>query len=182
MTGHVEHRHARVGVMVHFSNDAVFLTGVTLAHAFRIVVTSNVVNPLPPCAFFHREGQRQYVVFEAETYAQAIVRAREAMSEATAASQTWTFASERVWRYVEPTEDVVVVEFWGVGMESPATVLQPFGRATEEEPFRLLGPTLFLVGGHVVQKEVARATLVVLEEGIRSDEIAAECWRGLRSS
>ena len=165
--------------MVSLSHDAVALAGFTLAHAVWSVSDTEPDELLTPLALLELAGQRRLVRFEAGTQEEAIARGEAAMGEASSEADAWAFAREGVWRTSGPAEgarDVVVVEFWGEGMDAPAAVVQPFERAAPGRPFRLTESPTLAVRGQSVSPTVAEPALRGLERGFPSHTVAAKFW------
>jgi len=165
--------------MANLSRDAVALAGFTLAHAVWSVSDTEPDELLTPLALLELAGQRRLVRFEAETQEEAIARAEAAMGEASGEADAWAFAREGVWRpsgVAEDAQDVVLVEFWGAGMDAPAAVVQPFERGAPGRPFRLTEPPTLAVRGQSVSPTEAEPALRVLERGFQSHDVAAKFW------
>ena len=162
--------------MATFSESALTLAGFTLAHAVWDVSSAEVGESLTPLAMLEFQGKRRLVRFEGEAEDDPAERARSALYEATAAGQAWAFVRASTWRPRGDAEQVLVVEFWGAGMDAPATVLQPFAPPTPDQPFRLLGRPALATADLIVREDDVRETLDLLEAGIRSHQVAAKYW------
>lgn len=162
--------------MASLSQAAVSLAGFTLAHAVWNISDTTPDDPLAPLAMIEVSGQRKLVRFEGDTPGQAIERARAAILAATGQARTWAFVRESTWHPDGILQTVLVVEFWGAGMDDPATALQPFERAAPGRAFRLLGHATLAFGGAMIRAEDAKAALDMLDEGIMSHKVAAKYW------
>ena len=165
--------------MASLTPGAVSLAGFTLAHAVWDVSDAEPDEFLAPVGMLELQGQRRLVRFESGSSEDAVARAEAEMREASADADAWAFAREAAWRPSGPAgelQDVVVVEFWGEGMDAPAAVLQPFERGAPGRPFRLTDPPTLAVGGNPVSATDAEPALRVLERGFQSHDVAAKFW------
>ncbi|MDQ6831102.1 MAG: hypothetical protein M3081_19745 [Gemmatimonadota bacterium] len=141
--------------------DALEHASLAFVTALRAIATKEGNGLMSSFVYRARSGEREVVRVDDEAEVAAMTM------EATAAGRSWASAAERVWRYVEQEETVLVVEFWGAGMQRPATVLQPFRRNDETRACERLGPMLLRVNGDVVEANAARETLAAIDAGVR---------------
>lgn len=162
--------------MANLQPTALALAGFTLAHAVWDVSVAEQRERLTPLAFVERAGRRRLVRFEGDTHDEAVEQGRQTLRAAVA--DAWAFARQGTWSPEGVLEPVVVVEFWGPGMERPATVMQPFERAGPEQRVQLRGAPTLVVGDQPITPDDARAALDALRDGIRSHDVAGKYWSG----
>ncbi len=154
------------------STVALDLASLALAGAIREIAARPSDALLSPIGFRLHDGQPQRVPLDPDYDA---VRS-------LAGERTWASASEHVWRYVEPAETVLAVEFEGAGMDAPATMLQPLQWDVDNNTYRRLGPTLLRLRGQVVDDASAHDTIAAIERGLRVDEAAERIWQSWREA
>lgn len=167
--------------MASLSAEALHVAGFTLAHAVWNVSDLTAADLLAPLAVIQERGERRLVRFEADSQEEAISRGKAATEEASASAEAWAFAREGLWRphgEGAPPQDVLLMDFWGTPMKTPASILQPFQRMAEGAPFQLLSEPIFVVDGRMMQSEDAGPLLAVLDEGIQSHGAVAPHWQG----
>jgi hypothetical protein len=161
---------------------AILVAGMTLAHAAWIVADLRAGELLAPVAITQREGEPfQLQAFEAETQEEAIANGKAAMGRLRGGDQAWALVREGLWPEGNQKVDVLVLDFWGPGMEEPVTLLQRFRPAASPQGFQLLGNPQVSIGGRL-QPDTAMAPLIaVLEDGIRQHVKASALWDGWHS-
>jgi len=167
--------------MANLSAESLLLAGFTLAHAAWNVSDTTPEELLCPLAILERSGERRLLRFEADTQEQAIRAMKEAMAEARHVEESFAAAREGSWRPRGPDtdpEDVLTIDFWAPGMETTASMLQPFRRAQAPRGFALLGAPLLVINGAILRPEDAVPAVEVLMEGVRSHSAVEPLWNG----
>lgn len=169
--------------MASFSAETLNLAGFTLAHAAWNVSDLSIDDLLAPLALVEERGERRLIRFEADTQEEAIVSGKAAMEEATHSAEGWAFAREGLWRpggKDAPPQDVLTLDFWGIPMKAPASILLPFRRMSEHMPFQLLSEPVFVVDGRMMKTEDSRTLVAALDDGIQSHGAVAPYGRAGR--
>jgi hypothetical protein len=158
---------------------ALSLAGFILAHAAWSLSDSEADDSLCPVAVVEGvDGDRRLKRFEAETQEEAIIAGKSAMRLAMGDAAGWAFAREgaRRWMGSEPSGDVLLVDFWATGMQSTATLTQPFNRATRGGRFRVGGVPTLIVGDALLSADAAKSAIDAIMQGVRGHTIVAELW------
>lgn len=164
--------------MTGFPPRSLALAGFVLAHAAWSVSDTADDELLCPLAMIDRATGRDVRRFEAATQEDAIRAGQVAMAQASADAEAWAFAREGAWRptALATPHDVLVVDFWARGMTAPATLLQPFERATKRGRFRIVGAATLVWAGQLVEAVETRAALEAIGAGIATHPKVAELW------
>jgi hypothetical protein len=166
---------------VRVADDAVLLAGWALAHAAWSLSDAPEGERLCPLAFVQEGEAFKLIRFEADSQEVAIREAKSFLAGEGATKDGWAFAREGLMR--DPnglSGDVISVDAWAQGMESPIVFVQHF-RSAATGRFALIGEPILAIEGVEQRGDGVRAHLDRLREGIRQHPSAGELWDGWRS-
>jgi hypothetical protein len=149
------------------------LVGFTLGHALWNTCDFEEGEMLCPLAFIETEEGRELLRFEAESQEEAIENAYQNLSEKEGLT-SWALAREGVLNSASGRVEVILVDAWTGGMESPVVFAQQYEPNTGGA-FALLGPPLVIENG-TLKSEGVEHTLAALKRGVQAHEKAAELW------
>ena len=158
------------------SEAVVLLAGFVLAHAAWSISDVPVGELLVPLAVIERSGTRYLQRFEGPTQDAAIASGKDAVAEATTRGETWAFAREGLLNEATGKVDVITVEFWSSGMDSPVTLVQRFRAAASPTGFAILGEPEVSIGNRIQPPEAMAPLLKIVREGIKSHGKAGPQW------
>ncbi len=154
------------------------LAGFVLAHAAWIVSGLGEDELLCPFAVVERGGERKLSVFEAGTQTEAVRNGRDFVAGAVTDSEAWAFAREGIFRLQDRKVDVISVDYWSKGMDSPRTLIQVFQPPAGGARFRVVGAPLFVRDGVVQEGAAAEGAVSLINQGIQGHAKAAPLWAG----
>lgn len=157
--------------------DIFLLAGFALAHAAWSVSDLPDSELLVPFALVEWHGHRELFRFEANTQEEAISEGKKAVAEA-ADLNAWAFAREGAWRARSSNQpqDVLVVDFWALGMLNPMGLVQAFARYTVCGRFRIVGEMIMTAGREMIDEAAASEMSAKIKEGIGEHPQVAELW------
>jgi hypothetical protein len=163
--------------------SALSLAGFALAHAAWSISDLEDGDLLCPLAIVEQhDGSRRMTRFEADTQEQAIIAGKAAMRGATSVAAAWAFAREGAWGRLggDSQVDVLAIDFWGNGMATAATLMQPFYRATSGGRFRIGSVPSLLVGDRVLSTDGASNSIETIMAGVHSHAMVTTLWQSWR--
>jgi hypothetical protein len=164
------------------SEQAIQIAGFALAHAAWNVSDAPEGELLVPLAFFQTGEALKLVRFEADSQETAIREAKTFIAEEQSQVDAWACAREGLIRNANGVSvDVISVDAWAQGMESPIVFVQAF-RPSAAGFFAILGDAVVAVAGKEQQGAAARAFLDQLQEGVRRHPHAGSLWAGWLSA
>ncbi|MEO7418462.1 MAG: hypothetical protein ABI163_15485 [Thermoanaerobaculia bacterium] len=161
------------------------LAGFVLAHAAWNVSDLPKGELLVPLAIVERGKKRELIRFEADTQEAAIGKGKAMMAELGTSVDAWAFARDGLLRDPETggAVDVLIIDFWAKGMESPANLIQryePFAKRRKfrlfGKEFRLLGEPMVSIDGVALQPRDSKPLLEVILRGIQQHSKVAPLW------
>ena len=163
------------------SDDAVLSAGLALAHAAWSLSDAAEGELLVPLAFVLADGAFTLIRFEAESQEIAIREAKSFLAGEGMTRDGWAFAREGLIRESNgPDVDVISVDAWAKGMESPMVFVQNF-RPAATGLFALIGEPILAIEGVEQRGDGVRTLLDRLREGIASHPSAGTLWDGWQS-
>jgi hypothetical protein len=169
--------------MTALSQPALSLAGFALAHAAWSISDLEDGDHLCPLAVVvQHDGSRRMTRFEADTQETAILAGKTAMRSATSIAAAWAFAREGAWGRLagDASVDVLAIDFWGSGMPTSATLMQPFYRATSGGRFRIGSVPSLLVGENVLSSDSASGSIETIMAGVHSHAMVTTLWQSWR--
>lgn len=154
-------------------DSVVELAGFTLGHALWNACDFEEGELLCPLAFVETGEGRELLRFEADSQEEAIENAYQEFSQIEGLA-SWAFAREGVLNTTSGRVEVIVVEAWTEGMETPVVFAQQYEPNTAGE-FALLGPTLVIENG-ILKSERVEPMREALKRGVQTHEKAAVLW------
>ena len=157
---------------------ALLLAGFALAHAaWSISDVPSGELPTPLSVTATSEGAPvQIMRYEAETQAEAIEKGKAATTVIGRTGEPWAFAREGLLPENGTKVDVLVVDFWGPGMNAPITVLQRFRPAWAPDGFRLIGSPIVTIDGRPQPDSALAPLLEGIRDGVRQHTKAGPLW------
>lgn len=160
---------------------ALLLAGFVLAHAAWSVSDLSAGEHLIPLAVVESNGERKTLRFVADTQEEAITRGRAEVASRGAAVDAWAFASEGRIPDGDSQVDVLSVDVWAKGMESPVTIVQRFTPHASARGFRIVGEPMLIVGGVVQADAASRSAIESVLRGVQSHPKVAILWSSWKS-
>ncbi len=145
--------------------QAVTFAGFVLMHCALIADANRNGELVCPFAVVETEGDRLVFDFAADTQEQAIEKGWASLEQWKGAANGWAFAREGLYRSGESGVDVMVVTVWVPGMETPASVIQKFGRDADSALY-LIGATELIIHASSTAELVAGWDRADLLKGI----------------
>jgi hypothetical protein len=152
------------------------LIGFTLAHAALTASELKDATPLMPLAVIQREGKALLSRFTGETQFDAITSGKAYMNALAGSAEIWAFARDGLWSGEAVPRDAISVDFWVKGMNTPATIVQPYEPYVRHQRFRLLGDPKLIAQGKVRDDEKAVLTVATILKGIDCHVLVAPLW------
>ena len=141
--------------------------GMVLAHAALIASDLGEGELICPFAIVTKDDNRELLVFEAESQAEAIESGKASLAEFKEHIDDWAFGREGLWS--EPggnvKADVLIVSAWTRGMDEPIVLMQRFRPAAVGQ-FVLFGPVEIVIDGRVLASEEAAPLRALVLDGI----------------
>jgi hypothetical protein len=157
---------------------ALLLAGFALAHAawsISDVPSGELLVPVSVTA--KAEGAPLRIArYEASTQAEAIEKAMAATSAIWRTGEPWAFVREGLLPENGTKVDVLLVDFWGPGMDTSITVIQRFRPAWSPGGFRLIGPPFVTIDGRLQPDSAVAPLLEGILEGVRQHGKAGPLW------
>lgn len=150
------------------------LAGFTAGHALWNLSDMPDDETLCPMAFVDDGAHRELMRFEAESDEEAMDMAFQSLSEKSNL-RIWAIARCGVLRPTDSLSDVLIVEAWCVGMDSPITFVLPYQPFSSGE-FQAKQRPMLIQQGEVQSGEEIEEAIGRLRNGILSHEKAEEFW------
>lgn len=119
--------------------SALNLAGFALAQAVKNISLLSEDDFLCPFAIVEQAGNRTVTKFEDPRPDTAIVRGKEAMTQATKTAEAWALGHEDFTQQGKEAMDAIAIDFWTKGMKSPATLVQRFELPPGQRKIHLVG-------------------------------------------
>ena len=154
------------------------LAGFVLAHAVWNVSDLPKGELLVPLAIIEQGDKRELIRFEADSQEAAIAKGKAMMAELGTSVDAWAFARDGLLRDPETGRavDVLTIDFWAKGMESPANLIQRYEPSAKRRKFRLLDDLMVSIDGVVLQPKDSKTLLEVILRGVQQHPKAAPLW------
>jgi hypothetical protein len=151
-------------------DSTIWFGGLVMAHAVWIVSEIEEGSLLCPFALLQTGDERQFIAFESETQAEAVLRGKASFSEHRDAVDFWGFARDGLMSRPESAQekvDVLTVSSWRRDLDEPVTLLQRYVPKVSGQ-FRLLGEMEIGVHGMVTLEPVQTSFRSLAMSGVES--------------
>jgi len=167
--------------IVVISEGALLLAGFVLAHSAWSISDLPAGDFLVPLAIVESNGERKLLRFEADTQEQAITRGKAEVASLSATVDAWAFAREGLMPDGDSKADVLSVDVWARGMDTPVTIVQRFVPNASEGGFRIVGEPILVAGGVVQPDAASRSAIDAVLRGVQSHPKVAPLWSSWKS-
>ena len=151
------------------------LAGFVFGHAAWILSDLSEGELLVPFAIVETSGQKQQLVFEAETQVEAIAQGKATLKKQEHVTDAWAYAREGQINEAGGYVDVLSIEAKARGMAEPIYLVQRFRRYSNGH-FKLIGEPIVQVGGKLPSPEESNQFIAQLRSGVQSHSKASALW------